>query len=106
MSFGRSHRDKISIICQILEVAKRGGATKTKIMYKANLGHDQMKEYLTVLTENYFIYYDLHTRTFKTTEKGLRVLEAYNRIEDMMKAQQPSLPPPVPLQLQVQVQKE
>jgi predicted transcriptional regulator len=61
-----------------------------------------MKEYLTVLTENYFIYYNLHSHTFKTSEKGLRVLEAYNGIGDMMKAPlQPSLQPPAPLQLQV-----
>jgi predicted transcriptional regulator len=100
--FWKKLRDRISIICQILEVAKRGGATKTRIMYKANLSHDQMKEYLTILTENYFIYYNLHSHTFKITEKGLRVLEAYNGIEDMMKAPlQPSLQPPVPLQLQV-----
>jgi predicted transcriptional regulator len=104
MNFGRSCRDRIGIIIHILEVAK-GGAAKTRIMYKANLGHDQMKEYLTVLTENYFIYYNLHTQTFKTTEKGLRVLEAYNRIEDMMKPQQPSSPPPQQQQLQVQVQR-
>jgi predicted transcriptional regulator len=102
MNFGRSCRDRIGIIIHILEVAK-GGAAKTRIMYKANLGHDQMKQYLTVLTESYFIYYNLHTQTFKTTEKGLRVLEAYNRIEDMMKAQQPSSPPP-PQQQQLQVQ--
>ncbi len=103
MNFGRSCRDRIGIIIHILEVAK-GGAAKTRIMYKANLGHDQMKQYLTVLTESYFIYYNLHTQTFKTTEKGLRVLEAYNRIEDMMKAQQPSSPPPQQ-QLQVQMQR-
>ena len=86
MNFGSSCRDRIGIISHILEVAKGGGATKTRIMYKANLGHDQMKGYLTILTENYFLYYDLHTQTFKTTEKGLKVLEAYNRIGDMMKA--------------------
>jgi predicted transcriptional regulator len=97
MNFGSSYRDRIGIISQILEVAKGGGATKTKIMYKANLGHDQMKGYLTILTENYFLYYNLHTQRFKTTEKGLKVLEAYNRIEDMMKA-----PPPQQQQVQVQ----
>jgi predicted transcriptional regulator len=96
MNFGSSCRDRIGIISQILEVAK-AGATKTRIMYKANLGHDQMKGYLTILTENYFLYYNLHNQTFKTTEKGLRVLEAYNRIEDMIKVS-----PQQPRQVQVQ----
>ena len=89
MNFGSSYRDRISIISDILEAAKgECGVTKTGIMYKANLSHDQMKEYLGILTENYFLYYNLHTQTFKTTEKGLRVIEAYNRIKDVIKEQQ------------------
>jgi|SRR5918994_3214132 predicted transcriptional regulator len=104
MNFGSCHRDRISIIRDILEVAKvENGITKTAIMYNANLSHDQMKNYVRVITENNFLYYDSQTQRFKTTEKGLMVIEAYKRIEDMVKAQQ-VLPTPPLQQLQVQVQ--
>jgi predicted transcriptional regulator len=89
MNFGSCYRDRIGIISDILEVANwDGGASRTRIMYNANLSHDQMKHYLRVLTENYFLYYNLHTQRFKATEKGLKVIEAYKRIEDMVRSQQ------------------
>ena len=70
--------------------AANGGATKTKIMYHAFLSYAQMKEYLTVQTESELLNYDAYTRKFKTTEKGLRFLDAYNQISDVIKT--PSLP--------------
>ncbi len=95
MNFGSYYRDRIGIISDILEVAKEDrGVSKTAIMYKANLSHDQMKYYVRILTENNFLYYDLDTQRLKTTEKGLRVIEAYKRIESMVKAQQ-VLPTPL-----------
>jgi predicted transcriptional regulator len=105
MNFGSYYRDKISIFSDILEVANRdgGGALKTRIMYDANLSHDQLKYYVKILTENNLLYYDLHTQRFKATEKGLRVIEIYKRIESMVKAPQvlptPALPQP-PVQTQ------
>ena len=71
---------------KILTDANGGGATRTKIMYSAFLSYSQMKGYLMVLTQKDLLSYDLNTRTFKTTEKGLRFLEAYNRMDGMMKA--------------------
>ena len=71
-----------------------GAASRTRIMYNPNLSHDQMKHYLTILTENYFLYYNLHTQRLKTKGKGLKVIEAYKWIEDMIRSQQIS---PAPL---------
>ena len=89
MNFSNCYR--IGIINDILEVANGdGGASRSRIMYNANLSHDQMKHYLTILTENYFLCYNLHTQRFKTKEKGLKVIEAYKRIEDMIISQQTS----------------
>jgi predicted transcriptional regulator len=105
MNFGSCYRDRICIISDVLEAAKvEGGTTRTRIMYNANLSHDQMKHYVRILIENHFLYYDLHTQRFKTTEKGLKVIEAYKRIEDMIKTQQLSPTPPL-RQRQVQVQR-
>ena len=67
----------------ILEAAN-GGATKTKIMYKAFLSYAQLKEYLTVLLQNEVLEYQDETQLFRTTEKGLRLLQMYNQFDEMM----------------------
>jgi predicted transcriptional regulator len=82
------YRDRIDIISRILEVANGGGATKAKMMYKGFLSYSQLREYLTVLTNNDLLSYDEDTQTFKTTEKGLRFLHTYNQLGDVMNAQQ------------------
>jgi predicted transcriptional regulator len=84
------YRDRLEIISQILEAAN-GGMTKTKIMYAALVSYDQMKENLAALTEKGLLRYNEDTRIFNTTKKGLRFLDIYNRISDMIKA---PLPPP------------
>ena len=78
------YRSRIDIMSQILEVANGGGLTKTKIMYKAFLSFVQLKEFLTVLTESDLLSYDGKTQTFKTTEKGLRLLHTYNQLGEAM----------------------
>ncbi len=80
-----TNRSRMDIISEILGAANGGGATKTKMMYKAYLSFAQMKEYARVLTENNLLNYDTYTQTFKTTEKGLKFLETYNQMDDMIK---------------------
>jgi predicted transcriptional regulator len=85
-----AYRDKIDIISQILEAAN-GGASKTRIMYKAVLNYNQMKEYVKLLTEKGLLGYDQQeVQTFRTTEKGLQFLDIYNRTSDMLKEEQQS----------------
>lgn len=48
-------------------------------MHKAFLNPDQMKDYLTFLTESDLLRYDKEMRIFKTSEKGHRLLELYDR---------------------------
>src|ERR671922_543898 len=81
MKYRRSmkHRSRIEIISQILEIANGGGATRAKIMYKAFLSFVQLREFLMVLTKSDLLSYDGETQTFKTTEKGLRFLDAYKQ---------------------------
>ena len=38
-----------------------------------------------ILTKNDLLRYDSNTHTFKTTEKGLKFLEAYNQMDNMIK---------------------
>ena len=80
------YRNRIEIICQILEVANGGVTKKIEIMYKANLSYTQLKEYGMVLAESDLLQYDLDKQTFKTTEKGLRFLDAFNHMDAVMKA--------------------
>jgi predicted transcriptional regulator len=80
------YRSRSDIIRDILDAANGGNATRTKIMYKAYLSFGQIKENVSLLAENNLLSFDSHTQTFKTTEKGLRLLDAYNKMHDMIKA--------------------
>ena len=82
------YRSRVDIVSQILDAANGGRVTKTNIMYKAFLGYNQVKEQLAILTEKDLLRYDEDTRTFKTTEKGLRFLQIYSLIADMIKEEE------------------
>ena len=82
------YRDRIDIISQILKIANGGGVTRTKIMYRGLLSYAQIKEYLMLLTEKELLRYDKENQTFKTTENGLRFLDTYSRLGDMLKERQ------------------
>jgi predicted transcriptional regulator len=84
---GMKNRSRTEIIDEILKAAN-GGITKTKLMYRVFLSPAQLKQYLTVLTESDLLRYDLVSRTFMTTEKGLRFLNLYNQIKQLMKEQE------------------
>jgi predicted transcriptional regulator len=77
------HRSRSEIIGAILEAANGGGATKTTIMYKAVLSYDLMKQHLIFLAENELIEYEQGMMTYRTTEKGMRLLQLYNSMNEM-----------------------
>ena len=77
------YRSRTEIAAQILEAAD-GGATKTRIMYKAFLSYAQLKEYLTVLLENELLTLDQKTQTYRTTDKGQKFLKIYTQIGEFM----------------------
>jgi predicted transcriptional regulator len=93
------YRTKTEIMGEILGIANGSTATKTKIMYQAFLSYPQMKKHLMVLTQNGLLSYNVDTQTFKTTEKGLRFLDTFNQMSDMIKEKEQ-------LQQQVWVQRE
>jgi predicted transcriptional regulator len=75
------YRSRTDITGLILEAAN-GGATKTKIMYKAYLSFAQLKEYLSMLIEKGLIEYEEGITRYRTTEKGLMMLQMCNKIND------------------------
>lgn len=64
------YRSRSEIVALILEAAN-GGATRTKIVYKAFLSFVHLKGYLSVLLENGLIEYDAGGKNYKTTPRGL-----------------------------------
>ena len=77
------YRSRTEIVGNILD-ASNGGATKTKIMYKAFLSYVQLKEYHSVLIENNLLEYIDGTHKFKTTEKGLNYLKMQNEMGELL----------------------
>ncbi len=78
------HRSRSEIIGAILEAANGGGATKTTIMYKAVLSYDLMKDYLLSLAEDDLIEYEQGMMTYRTTPRGMHVLQLYNSVNEMV----------------------
>ena len=85
------NRDRLEILSLILQVANGGNnATTTKIMNRTLLGYKQMKEHLLFLTERDLLYYDKESGTFMTSKKGMKFLQIYGRMEDMIRLQEQS----------------
>ncbi|MFZ0512901.1 MAG: winged helix-turn-helix domain-containing protein [Candidatus Nitrosopolaris sp.] len=77
------YRSRSEIVGLLLDGANGGGATKTKLMYKAYLSFNQLREYLALLVENGLIEYEEGMRTYKTTEKGIRLLQMQNTMDEI-----------------------
>ncbi|MEO9319508.1 MAG: winged helix-turn-helix domain-containing protein [Nitrososphaera sp.] len=76
------YRSRTDIVSQILQTGN-GGTTKTRIMYSAYLSYAQLKEYLSMLTENGLIEHSKPENKYRTTAKGLQFLEAYGKLNDL-----------------------
>ena len=77
------YRSRSEIVGLLLDAANGGGATKTKLMYKAYLSFNQLREYLSLLVENGLIEYEEGMRTYRTTEKGIRLLQIQNTMDEI-----------------------
>jgi predicted transcriptional regulator len=77
------YRSRSEIVGLLLDAANGGGATKTKLMYKAYLSFNQLREYLSLLVENGLIEYEEGLRTYRTTEKGIRLLQIQTTMDEI-----------------------
>lgn len=84
------YRSRTEIIGLMLEAANGGGATKTKIMYKVFLSFAQLREYLTMLQDNGLIEYEGGRQTYRTTEKGMKLLEIYEKMHELVPPHAPT----------------
>jgi predicted transcriptional regulator len=77
------YRSRSEIVGLILDAANGGRATKTKLMYKAYLSFNQLREYLALLVKNGLLEYEEGNHTYRTTEKGMRVLQLQNKMDEI-----------------------
>ncbi len=83
-------RNRLEIIKDILEVIKNksGKIKPTHILYKSNLSHQMMEEYLSELITKKFISSSFLSkgRTYSITDKGLEYLNKYRLISEFTQA--------------------
>jgi predicted transcriptional regulator len=80
--FTMKYRSRTDIIVSMLEAA-RHGVTKTKIMYSSYLSSYQLRTYLELVISNGLLAYDSAKERYRTTEKGLRLLELHDSIDKL-----------------------
>ena len=77
------YRSRTDIVALLLRAANQG-ASKTKLMYSAYLSYAQVKEYLSFLLERDLIRYEEGSGLYKLSERGMKLLEAYEGISKMI----------------------
>jgi predicted transcriptional regulator len=78
-------RDKLSIIAEILEIAKEG-TLKTQIMYKANLSFAQLNDYLKFMLKNDLLrkFRANGKDVYTATEKGVDFLQRHFELTELL----------------------
>ncbi len=86
-----NRRGELEILITILELAKNS-VKKTEILYQANLSYFQLKNYLSFLETKNLIVEEKGRdedgnvyRTFRTTKKGIDLLDKLNQVMTFLK---------------------
>jgi predicted transcriptional regulator len=77
-------RSRSEVILSILEATNGNRGRITEIQYKTYLSYNLLREYLLHLLESDLIEYIEGERTFKTTPKGMQVLQVYNKMDELL----------------------
>jgi predicted transcriptional regulator len=77
------YRSRFDIVGAML-LAAVGGATKTRMMYEAFLSHTQVDEYIGFLLGKRLLSLAQDKKHYLPTEKGLRFLEMFAEIKDVV----------------------
>jgi predicted transcriptional regulator len=83
------YRSKGRIFADILRVVKQEGSAKpTHILYKANLSHDRLTKYLSLLEESQLLIKEVEGEKteYSITAKGERFLVEFRRMEQFADA--------------------
>jgi predicted transcriptional regulator len=76
------NRSRREIMVSMLESAKHG-VKKTKIMYTSYLSSHQLNPYLELVIGNGLLKYDSMKKRYRTTERGLRLLDLYSSMSGL-----------------------
>jgi predicted transcriptional regulator len=77
-------RSRDMIVSQILDICK-DGACKTRIVYQANLNFRTVNPYIDLLAKNNFIEVRQGKNvSYKTTDKGVLLLEDFQHINSQL----------------------
>jgi len=85
----QKYRSKGRIFADILRAVKEDGKAKTThILYKANLSHDRLTKYLSMLEESELLRREVEDEkvSYCITEKGEKFLVEFRRMEDFADA--------------------
>jgi predicted transcriptional regulator len=74
------NRDRLSIVAAVLEAANTNGASKTRIMYQANLSYSLLEKYLE-LVSNAGLLQSVNGK-YLATELGKTFLKEYTRFNE------------------------
>jgi predicted transcriptional regulator len=88
-----TNRYVIGIMSLVLDIASQENYTRpsllyNRIMHKVVIAHPALKDIVAVLTTYGLLSYDDVTQTYRTTEKGLQLLDKYNQILDVIKEEE------------------
>ncbi len=85
------NRSRPDIVAIVLEAAN-GGITKTRLLAKAHLTSDQLRQYLNILLDRKLLIEladnDKRHIAYRTTDKGLRYLNMYSALKNIAVLQQ------------------
>jgi predicted transcriptional regulator len=78
----KSKRESLQVIHDILKAIQIGKIKPTHIMYKANLSHQMLEQYLKDLIKNGLITEQMNPKgkTYSLTDKGLGYIKEYKLI--------------------------
>jgi len=83
-------RDKLVIMTEIIAVALKG-ASKTQIMYKANLSFSSLKRYLSLLSHHNLLKESgcVGREIYRATPKGIEFMEIQLHLINLINEQEP-----------------
>ena len=85
-------RSAVDIVNDILSVCDNGGVNKTAVMYRSNLSYDQLRRYLSMLSDQRLIQRN-DLGHFQITDSGKKTLRKVRNVVRAVKALQKELEP-------------
>jgi predicted transcriptional regulator len=80
----RSNRSIHEMISDILRSISAGGVTFSEIQIRTHISYRHLKKYVTYLVQNEAIVYRKEEKRFRISQRGVRVLDTYTKIDELL----------------------